>query len=126
MSIRSLLFLVYTMLPLSVVAHHSVSFNFSEDIVELEGTISTVQWVNPHGSFVLEVALEDGSTQEWLVEMLAKIALQRQNFDFDALQEGTFIKLSGRRAHQGNTVRFGEAVLSDGRVITERLPSALP
>ena len=126
MNIRQLLFVVFTVLPMSTSAHHSVSFNFSEEIVELEGTITSVKWVNPHGSFVLEVPLEDGTTQEWLVEMLAKIALQRQNFDFDAFQEGVQIKLSGRRAHIGHTMRFGEATLADGRVIRERLPSATP
>jgi hypothetical protein len=126
MSIKRLWFVVFAILPLSAFAHHSVSYNFSEEILELEGTITSVKWVNPHGSFLLKVPLEDGTTQEWLIEMLAKIALQRQNFDFDALQNGTKIKLTGRRSHRGHTMRFGEATLPDGRVIKERIPSALP
>lgn len=54
--------------------------------------------------------------------MLARIALQRQGFDFDAIQEGDQIQLSGRVGYRERTIIFGEAVLPDGTIVRERSP----
>ncbi|MDG2087261.1 MAG: DUF6152 family protein [Arenicellaceae bacterium] len=104
-------------------AHHSTALNFSDEVVSFEGTVASVKWINPHGSFVLEVTNEDGVVEEWLVEMLARIALQRGGFDFDAFEEGDRIQVSGRRGYREYTLRFGEATLPDGTVVKERLPT---
>ena len=109
-------------LPLTAIAHHSVALNFSQDVITLNGTIENVRWINPHASFVLSVENDDGGTDEWLVEMLALIALQRQGFDFDALQEGMEIQMTGRVGYRDFTLRFGEALTPDGTVVRERSP----
>ena len=109
--------------PLAVNAHHSAVFNYSEETITLEGTVTEVKWVNPHGSLVLEVVNEDGTTDEWLVEFLARIALERQGFDFDALQTGLDIKITGRIGFREGYLRFREAELEDGRIIRERNPT---
>ena len=119
---KGLLFGALFFVPLVLQAHHSVVLNFSDEVVTFEGTVVSVKWINPHGSFVLEVLNEDGIAEEWLVEMLARIALQRQGFDFDAIQEGEQIQLTGRVGHRERTLRFGEAVLPDGTVVRERSP----
>ena len=110
--------------PLLSHAHHSTAFNYGEDRITVEGTVSSVKWLNPHASFVLSVVNEDGTTERWLVELLAKIALERQGFDFDAFEEGAQIQLTGRVGFREHTLRFGEAVLQDGRTIRERSPAA--
>ena len=109
--------------PLAVNAHHSTAFNYSEETITLEGTVTEVKWVNPHGSFVLEVTNADGTTDKWLVEFLARIALERQGFDFDAIQNGVAVTLTGRIGFREAHLRFGQAVLEDGRVIRERNPT---
>lgn len=109
--------------PLAVSAHHSTAFNYSEEVITLEGTISEIKWVNPHGTLVLEVANADGTTVRWLVEFLAKIALERQGFDFDALQNGMTARLTGRIGFREAHLRFREAELEDGRIIRERNPT---
>ncbi len=109
--------------PLAVNAHHSTAFNYSEETITLEGTVTEVKWVNPHGSLVLEVVNEDGTTDEWLVEFLARIALERQGFDFDSLQNGVVVKLTGRIGFREAHLRFREAELEDGRIIRERNPT---
>ena len=109
-------------LPLSTQAHHSVALNFSQDVVTLNATVTDIRWINPHASFVLAVETEDGGTDEWLVEMLALIALQRQGFDFEALQEGMEIQMTGRVGYRDFTLRFGEAITPDGTVVRERSP----
>lgn len=116
-NIRRLVLIVSVFAPVMVSAHHSIALNFSDEVISLEGTITSLKWVNPHSSFVLKVTNEDGSTDEWRVELQARIALERKGFDFDALQEGTTIKLTGKRGRQEKRILFGEAELPDGRKI---------
>ena len=120
--LRNFIFALLLTAPLAVNAHHSTAFNYSEETITLEGIVTAVKWVNPHGSFVLEVTNADGTTDEWLVEFLAKIALERQGFDFDSLQNGVAVKLTGRIGFRERHLRFGEAELEDGRIIRERNP----
>ncbi len=109
-------------MPFAARAHHSVALNFSQDEIVLEGTITNLRWINPHASFVLEVDNDDGTTDQWLVEMLAKIALDRQGFNFDSLAEGMDIQLTGRVGYRDFTLRFGEAITPDGTSVRERSP----
>lgn len=120
--LRGFLFAVLAAAPLMLQAHHSVALNFSEETISLEGTIRSVKWINPHSSFVLEVTNEDGTTEEWLVELLARIALERGGFDFDALQEGTQIQLTGRVGYRERTLNFSEATLPNGRILKRQGP----
>lgn len=108
--------------PSALQAHHSVALNFTDDEITLQGTITSLRWVNPHCTFVLEVRNDTGETEEWLVEMLARIALQRQGFDFDSLHEGMDIQLTGRLGYREYNLRFVEAVRPDGGIVRERSP----
>ena len=119
---RALLIALLCLAPSMLRAHHSNALNFTDDVMSVEGTIRSLRWVNPHATFVLEVASDDGATEEWRVEMLAKIALERLEFDFDALQEGARIRLTGRIGYRENTLNFSEAVLADGRIVRQRRP----
>lgn len=107
-------------------AHHSTAFNYSEETVTLDGTVTDLKWVNPHASMVFVVENEDGTSDEYLVEFLARIALERGGFDFDALQNGMVINLTGRIGFREGFLRFRQAILEDGRVITERDPTRVP
>ena len=108
--------------PIMLHAHHSVALNFTDEEITLRGTITSLRWVNPHCTFVLQVENESGETEEWLVELLARIALERQGFDFDSLQEGMVIELTGRLGYREDTLRFVEAVRPDGGIVRERSP----
>lgn len=108
--------------PSALQAHHSVALNFTDDEITLQGTITSLRWVNPHCTFVLEVQNDTGGTEEWLVEMLARIALERQGFDFDSLYEGMDIQLTGRLGYRDYNLRFVEAVRPDGGIVRERSP----
>ena len=121
--LRTILIVLLPCAPILLKAHHSVALNFSQEEISLDGTITSLKWVNPHCSFVLQVANEDGGTDEWLVELLARIALERQGFDFDSLQEGMVIRLTGRLGYREKNLRFVEAVRADGLVVRERDPT---
>ncbi|MBI79347.1 MAG: DUF6152 family protein [Pseudomonadota bacterium] len=115
---RGMIFFIL-FLPFLVSAHHSVALNFTQEVVAIEGKIKDIKWINPHASFILETRNQSGEVEEWLIELLAVIALRRSGFNFDALTDGTYIKLTGRNGIKPYTMRFGEAILSDGTSITE-------
>ena len=120
--LRGVLFVTLLACAAAVQAHHSVALNFTHDEITLQGTIASLRWVNPHCTFVLQVENDAGETEEWLVELLARIALERQGFDFDSLQEGMVIELTGRLGYRDYTMRFVEAVRPDGGIVRERSP----
>ena len=120
---RIVLLAVLSCAPVALNAHHSVALNFSQEEIVLDGTITELRWVNPHCTFVLVVENEAGGTDEWLVEMLARIALERQGFDFDWLEEGMDIQLTGRVGYRERNLRFVEAVRPDGEIVRERDPT---
>ncbi len=124
--LRNFTFALLLTAPLAVNAHHSTAFNYSEETMTLDGTITEVKWVNPHGSLVLVVTNADGTTDKWLVKFLARIALERQGFDFDSLQNGVVVKLTGRVGFREGYLRFREAELEDGRIIRERISTRAP
>ena len=97
--------------------HHSTALNFSQETITLRGRILSTEWVNPHCYFVLEVADEDGDAEEWLVEMLARIAFERQGFEFEALEVGMVVEVTGRLGYDGNNMYFRQAILPDGRTL---------
>ena len=120
---RIVLLAVLSCAPVALHAHHSVALNFTQEEIVLDGTITELRWVNPHCTFVLAVENEAGGTDEWLVELLARIALERQGFDFDSLQEGMTIQLTGRVGYRERNLRFVEAVRPDGEIVRERDPT---
>jgi hypothetical protein len=118
--------LCVTLLFLSLAgnAHHSTAFNFSEETVTLDGVISDLKWINPHSSLVLVVTREDGRLEEYFVEFLARIALERSGFDFDAFQNGMTINITARIGFREGHLRFRQATLADGSVVKEISPTA--
>ena len=61
-----------------VLAHHSFSAEFDiEQPIALTGTLTELQWVNPHGWIYVDVTGADGSVVNWAVEMGSPTALLR-------------------------------------------------
>ena len=117
-----LLAILWASAPAALQAHHSVTLNFTDDEIMLQGTITSLRWVNPHCTFVLQVENDAGETEEWLVEMLARIALERQGFDFDWLHDGMEIQLTARLGYRENNLLFVEAARPDGSIVRQRSP----
>lgn len=120
--LRNLVLTILLSTPALLCAHHSVALVFSQERITLEGSIKELKWINPHSSFVLEVTKEDGAKEEWLVELLARIALERGGWNLDELQNGWNITFTGRIGYRDRTLRFVEAKLPDGRTLRERSP----
>ena len=70
--------------PLS--AHHAFSSEFDADKpLQLEGTVSQMEWVNPHAWIHIDVKKSDGTTEEWMIEGGTPNTLMRRGVSRDTL-----------------------------------------
>jgi len=89
-------------LALPVLAHHSFSAEYdSKKPVQLEGTITKVDWMNPHVYFYIDV--EKGATVEnWGFEMGPPGLLQRQGWTRNTMKIGDVVVVDGTLAKDGS------------------------
>lgn len=97
-------------------AHHSFAAEFDADQpVTLEGTITRMEWLNPHTWMHLAVANDDGTTTDWMIEGGTPNTLFRRGFTPDAVPVGTQITVHGYRARNGaNRANGRDMILPDG------------
>jgi hypothetical protein len=96
-------------------AHHSVPVNFDQSReVTVKGVITEIKWINPHSRFRLDVTNEDGSIQEWLIEMGAINTMKRAGFQTERFALGDAVTIIGAPGRRGRVVLLRTAVLQDG------------
>jgi hypothetical protein len=97
-------------------AHHSFAAEFDAgQPVTLHGTITKMEWINPHSWLHIEVKNTDGTTTPWMIEGATPNTLLRRGFTRDAVKPGTEITIVGYRAKNGaNRANGRDLVLPDG------------
>ena len=97
-------------------AHHSFAAEFdANDPVELKGTITKMEWINPHSWLHIDVKNPDGTTTAWMIEGATPNTLLRRGFTRDNVKAGTEITIVGYRAKNGaNRANGRDLVLADG------------
>ena len=98
-------------------AHHSFAAEFdATKPVLFTGTVTKMEWINPHVWIHIDVAQSNGKKEEWMVEGGAPTVLFRRGFSKTSLQSGTKIVVDGYRAKDGtNKMNARQITLSDGR-----------
>jgi hypothetical protein len=98
-------------------AHHAFAAEFDANKpVSFKGTISKVEWVNPHSWFHIVVKQADGSVENWAIEAGTPNVLFRRGFTKDSLMPGTEIVVDGYQAKDGTHRANGrDLTLPDGR-----------
>jgi hypothetical protein len=86
--------------------------------VTLKGTISKVEWMNPHTYFYVDVPDETGKMVNWAVEGGAPNVLYREGWKPTTLKQGDKVTILGSRAKNGsNLVNALSFQLPDGRCV---------
>ena len=100
-----------------MVAHHAFSAEFDANRpLQLEGTVTRMEWINPHAWIHIDVTKDDGSTESWMIEGGTPNTLFRRGFTKDSLQPGTKIMVDGYQAKDGSMRANGrDLTLPDGQ-----------
>ena len=98
-------------------AHHSFAAEFdARQPVLFKGTVTKMEWINPHVWIHINVTQPNGKTEAWMVEGGAPTVLFRRGFSKTSLQAGTQIVVDGYRAKDGtNKMNAREITFADGR-----------
>jgi hypothetical protein len=104
-------------------AHHSVQAQFDlQKPFTVTGTVTKVEWINPHSYLYLDVKEDNGKTKHWAFEMAGPGALRRAGLsraDRGGLKPGDTITVNGVLAKDGtDSGLIKELKFPDGRVFT--------
>ncbi len=109
----------------SLSAHHSLSAEYDQKKpVSLNGTVTKLDWRNPHAWVYLDVKNAAGETEKWQCELGSPNAMTRAGFTPESVKEGDEVVLNGILAKDASkTCSTRDLKNKDGRVIlsqTER------
>ena len=97
-------------LPLA--AHHSFDAEFDRaKVVNLRGTVTRMEWVNPHAMIHIQVINADGTKSTWMIEGNTPNSLLRLGLTKKALAEGTEMVVRGYQARSGENFASASAML---------------
>jgi len=101
-------------------AHHSFSAVFDADSpIEASGTVTKVDWRNPHAWIYIDVEGEEGSVVNWGLEIGSPNGLRRSGWTRNTVKVGDVISVSGYRARDGsNRANLATITLADGTEIS--------
>jgi uncharacterized protein DUF6152 len=105
---------------LPLLAHHSFSAQFDgSKAIRLQGTLSKIEWTNPHTYFYIDVKSEAGDVVRWGCEGGAPSALSRRGFKRGDIKLGDTLIVDGYRAKDGSHLMDARRVtLPDGRIVS--------
>jgi hypothetical protein len=88
-------------------AHHAVAgvYDLNKEIV-LEGTLTKLNFVNPHASIHLAVPNADGTSTEWILTTASIQTLTRQGINKSSIKPGESLKITALPARNGNPAGF--------------------
>jgi hypothetical protein len=98
-------------------AHHAFAAEFdSTKPIKLRGTITKVEFINPHAWIHIDVKDADGKMVNWMVEGGSPNALYRRGVTKDSLAVGTEVMVEGYLAKSGeNKANGADVTFTDGR-----------
>lgn len=107
---------------LPVLAHHSFATQYDADApVTLTGTVTRVEWTNPHARFYLDVKDESGHVVNWNLELASPNVLRRNGWLRNSLEEGDVVTVEGSQARDGSHMANARTVkLKDGTRVFAR------
>lgn len=119
MRIRSSLIVAVTLIVAAtapVFAHHSFSAEYdSSKPTTLTGSVTKLEWINPHARIFIDVKGSDGKVTNWEIELGAPAMLLRNGWTKNSLKAGEIITITGSLAKDGSNLANARGVtLADG------------
>jgi len=100
-------------------AHHAFSVEFdAKQRVTLKGSVTRIEWTNPHTYFYIDVKEDSGHVVNWAFEAAGPNTLARLGWDRKSIKIGDLVTVTGYRARDASNIASArEVVLADGRKV---------
>ena len=86
-----------------LLAHHAFNAEFDANRpVKFRGTVTRMDWVNPHAWIHISVKKPDGTTEEWMIEAGTPNTLFRRGLTKQSLQPGMEVLVDGYQSKDGS------------------------
>lgn len=104
-------------LAVPAVAHHAVGAEYdASKVVKLTGTVSKVEWTNPHARIYFDVKDADGKVTTWMIEGGSPNQLIRMGVTKNSVPVGTELMIDAYMAKDGTNKAVGrDFTFNDGR-----------
>ncbi len=87
-------------------------------MVTFKGTVTKIEWTNPHARFFIDVVNQDKTVTNWSFELASPNSLTREGWDRHTLTVGDAISVSGFAAKSGKTMASTRTVTTaDGKAL---------
>jgi hypothetical protein len=93
--------------------HSSIGMYDSDNLVEIEGVVTSVRWRNPHPTYVVAVTDESGQTVDWNIETGSVSTLRLRGVGKEFIQVGDRVRLAGQSSLRGQPEMFAQNLLLD-------------
>jgi hypothetical protein len=92
-------------------AHHAIAAKFdSNKPVTLRGTVTEIDWANPHAHIFINVQ-DSGRITNWAVELESPVDLQKSGYSRDTVKPGDMLTVEGISARDGSKQAWAKSVV---------------
>ena len=109
----------FTLASAPVFAHHSFAAEYdSNKKIAITGTVTKIEWMNPHARFYLDAKDDSDTVVHWELEMGSPNGLLRRGWTRNSLKIGDTVTVNGYLAKDGSHLANARVVtLTDGRKV---------
>jgi len=108
--VASLVVVLCLAMAAAAAAHHSQSEYDLRAKVEVEGSVTKVEWRSPHAWIYVDVINDKGEKVNWSFELPSPVTLMRRGWTRDSLKPGDRIKVSGAPAKNFPTIAIANSI----------------